>query len=144
MPAIGSFDHPTPRPETRIPFALALLLAARLDMGDIPATNRRATQSGVVIAFVATQVLPWPHRGRLTLDDHGLQCRRELLHVVPVGTRECDRQRDAVGVREQVPLGAEFAAIRRVFAGLIPPFTGADTMALSSDWNRQSMPRRSS
>lgn len=144
MPAIGSFDHPTARPETRIPFALALLLSARLDMGDIRTTNRRATQRRVVIAFVATQVLPWPHRGRLALNDHGLQCRRELLHVVPVGARECDRQRDAVRVREQVPLGAEFATIRRVFAGLIPPFTGADTMAPSSDWNRQSMPRRSS
>ncbi len=100
MPAIGSFDHPTPRPEMQIPFVLALLLAARLDMGDIPTTNRRATQRGIVLAFVATQVLPWPQRGRLAMNDHGLQCRREQLHVVPVGARKGDRQRDAVRVRE--------------------------------------------
>jgi hypothetical protein len=63
---------------------------------------------------------------------------------VPVRTGEGDRQRNAFGVREHVSLGAQFAAIRRVRAGLIPPLTGADTVALSIDWKRQSIPWRSS
>jgi hypothetical protein len=63
---------------------------------------------------------------------------------VAVSAGERDRQRNAVGVREHVPLGAQFASIRRVFSDLIPPLTGAETVALSIDWKRQSIPWRSS
>jgi hypothetical protein len=63
---------------------------------------------------------------------------------VPVGARERSSQRNAVGVRESMAFGAQFAAVCGVFSGLVPPFTGAETVALSSDWKRHSTPRRSS
>jgi hypothetical protein len=63
---------------------------------------------------------------------------------VPVRAGERDGQGNAVRVGEQMAFGAQFAAIRRVFSGLIPPLTGADTVALSINWNRQSIPRSSS
>lgn len=144
MPAIGPFDNPTPGLEMRIVLSLAHFLPARFDVSDVSSAFCRLTQYGVVVALVATQMLAGSLFGRRATNHKSVQGRTELLHVVPIGTREGDRQRDAVRVREHVPFGAEFAAIRRVFAGFIPPFTGAETMAPSSDWNRQSIPFRSS
>jgi hypothetical protein len=63
---------------------------------------------------------------------------------VPVGARERSSQRNAVGVGEVMAFGAQFPAVCGVFSGQIPPLTGAETVALSSDWKRQSMPWRSS
>ena len=144
MPAIGPFNNPTPGLEMRIVLSLVYFLPARFDVGDVSSTFCRPTQYGVVVTLVATQMLAGSMFGRRATDHHGVQGRAELLHVVPIGTRKRDRQRDAVRVREHVPFGAEFAAIRRVFTGLIPPLTGAETMAPSRDWNRQSIPFRSS
>jgi len=144
MPTIRPFDNPAPGPETRVPSALLFFLAARFNMRDIAATLSRPTQLRIVVALVTTEMLARLLVGRRPGDDHDIQSGAELLHVVPIRAREGDRQRDAVGVREQVPLGAQFAPIRGVFAGLVPPLTGAEMMTPSSDWKRQSMPRRSS
>lgn len=144
VPAVGALDHPTASLESRILLPLALLLAASLDVGDVAASRRRSTQLRVVVAFVATQMLARFFLRRKTRNHQGVQRRGELLHVVPVGASERDGQRNALGVGELMPLGAQFAAIRRVFSGLVPPLTGADTVALSIDWKRQSIPWRSS
>ena len=144
VPAIGSFDHPTPGLKSRIVLAFLFFLPARLHVRHVPSTFRRLAQFWIVVSFVATKMLAGPLLRRPTSNDHGVQGRAELLHVVPIRSRERDRQRDAVRVGEQVPLGAQFASIRRVFAGLIPPSTGAETVALSSDWKCQSIPWRSS
>ena len=144
VPAIGPFDHPTPGLESRIVLPFLFFLSSRFDMCDVSPTLRRLAQFGIVVSFVTTKMLAGLGLGRRTSNDHGVQGRAKLLHVVPVGARERDRQRDAVRVGEQVSLGAQFASIRRVFAGLIPPLTGAETVALSSDWKCQSIPWRSS
>ena len=144
MPTIRPFDDPTPGLEARILSTFLFLLAARFDMRDIAATLRRPTQLRVVIALVAAQILARLLSGRRPRDHHRIQGDAELLHVVPVSTREGDRQRDAVAVREEMSLGAQFAPIRGVFSDLIPLFTGAETITPSSDWKRQSMPWRSS
>ena len=144
VPTIRTFDDPTSGFETRVLLAFLLFLAARFDMGDVPATLGRPTQLRVVVALVAAQMLARFLFGRGPRDNHRIKGDAELLHVVPVGARKGDRQRDAVGIREEVSLGAQFAPIRGVFSGLVPPLTGAEMMAPSSDWKRQSMPRRSS
>ena len=143
VPAIAALHDPTASLESRILLPLALLLATRLDVGDVPASRGRVTQLRVVISLVVAQMLLNLLRRR-PRDHQGVQGGAEHLHIVAVGARKRDRQRNAVGVREHVPLGAQFAAIRRVFSGLIPPFTGADTVALSIDWKRQSIPWRAS
>lgn len=144
VPTVRSLHHPPPSLEARILFQFLGFLAARFNMGDVSTSFRRPTQFRIVIAFIATKMLARLGLGRRPRDDNRIQRGAELLHVMPVGARERHRQRDALGVREQVPLGAQFAPIGGVFAGLIPPLTGAETVALSSDWKRQSMPWRSS
>ena len=142
VPAIGSLDDPSTSPESQIAFALHFLLAARFDMREVAATLGRPTQLRIVVALVAAEMLARCLLGRRSPDDHGVESGTEHLHVVPVRARERDRQWDAVGVREIVPLGAQFPAIGRVFSGLVPPLTGAETVAESRDWKRQSIPWR--
>ena len=144
VPAIAAFHDPAASLEARILLPLALLLAARLDVRDVAASCGRATQLRVVVSLVAAQMLVRLLARRRSSNDEGVQRGIELFHVVPVCTGERNGQRNALGVGELMPLGAQFAAIRRVFSGLIPPLTGAETVALSIDWNRQSTPRRSS
>lgn len=144
MPVVGTLDNPAAGFESWICLTFLLLLSARLDMRDVPATPGRPTQLGVVVALVAAQMLARFLLGRRSPDNHGIQRGTEHLHVVPVGARECRGQGNPVGIREVVPLGAQFAAIGGVFSDLVAPFTGAGTMAESSDWNRQSIPLRSS
>ena len=144
MPAVRPFDHPTSGFETRVLLAFLFFLAARLDMRNVAATLGRLTQLRIVVTLVAAQMLARFLSGRGPRNNHRIKGDAKLLHVVPVGSRECNRQRDAVGIRQEVSLGAQFAPIRGVFSGLVPPLTGAEMMTPSSDWKRQSMPRRSS
>jgi len=144
VPTVAAFDHPPASLEPRVALSLPFFLTARLDVGNVPAPRGRATQLWVVVSFIAAQMLVRRLLGRWAPNHDGVQRVVKLFHVVPVRAGEGNRQGDAVGVRERVPLGAQFAAIRRVFSGLIPPLTGADTVALSRDWKRQSMPWRSS
>ena len=146
VPAIGSLDDPAPRSESRIAFALLHFLAARFDMGDVAATRGRAAQLRVVVAFVAAKVLTRFLLGRWSPDDYRVKGGPEPRRagVVPVRARKRDRQWEAVSVREIVPFGAQFSAICWVFSGLVPPLTGAETVAESRDWNCQSIPWRSS
>ena len=144
VPAVATFHNPSSCSVSRISFPLLLFVAARFDVCDVAASRRRPTQLWVVVAFVAAQMLARFFLRRGSRKDHGVQRRGELLHVVPVGASKRDGQRNAVGIRERVPFGAQFAAIRRISSGLVPPGTGADTVALSIDWKRQSIPWRSS
>jgi len=144
MPPIGSLNDPSASFESRIALAFLLFLSARFDVSNVSPTLGRATQLRVVVAFIAAQMLTRFSLGRRSGDHHRIQGGPESLHVVPVGTRECSRQRDTVGIREIVPFGAQFSAIGRVFSSFVAPLTGAETVAESSDWKCQSMPLRSS
>lgn len=144
VPAIGPFNDPSPGLIARILFSFLFFFATRFDMRDVSATVRRPTQRWIVVALVATQMLARLLLGRSTGDHNSVERGAELLHVMGVGARQGHRQRDAVRVREEVALGAQFASIGRVPSHLIPPFTGAETITPSSDWKRQSIPWRSS
>ena len=69
---------------------------------------------------------------------NGVDQRNQLGYVVPVGTRNADGQRDAVAVRDDMVLGAGFAPIGGVRAGLVPPKT-ARTLDESTRARSQSM-----
>ena len=142
VPAVGALHNPAPRLVSRVLSAFPFLLAARLDVGDVAASCSRPAQLRVVISLVAAQMLARLLARRRSSNDEGVQRGIELFHVVPVRTGKRDGQGNAVGVGELMPLGAQFAAICRVRSGLVPPLTGADTVALSNDWNRQSIPLR--
>lgn len=142
VPAVAALHNPAPCLIPRVFLSFFLLLAARLDVGDVPAPQCRTAKLRIVVPLIVAQMLPRFFLGRRARNHDGVQRGAKLFHVVPVRTRECDGQRNAFGVGEHVSLGAQFAAIRRVFSGLIPPGTGADTVALSIDWNRQSIPWR--
>lgn len=144
VPAVAALHNPAPCLVPRVFLSFFLLLATRLDVGNVPAPRRRTAKLRIVVALVVAQMLPRLFLGRRARNHDGVQRGAEHLHVVAVSAGERDRQRNAVGVREHVPLGAQFASIRGVFSGLIPPLTGADTVALSIDWKRQSIPWRSS
>jgi hypothetical protein len=144
VPAIGSLDDPASGLESGIGLAFLFFLATRFDMGDVPSPHRRTTQLRVIVALIATEVLARFALGRGSGHDNRVERGTEHLHVVPVGARECGGQRNAVGVREGMAFGAQFTPVGGVFSGQIPPLTGAETVALSSDWKRQSMPWRSS
>ncbi len=144
VPAIGSLNDPASGLESRIGLAFLFFLATRLDMGNVPATRGRATQLRVIVAFIATEVLARFAFGRGPGYDDRVERGTEHLHVVPVGAREGGGQRNAVGIGKRMAFCAQFTPVRGVLSGQIPPLTGAETVALSSDWKRQSMPWRSS
>lgn len=113
------------------------------DVGDVPASRRRAADLRVVIPLVIAQMLC--HLLERRPSDHDrVERGAEHLHVMSVGAREREGQGNAVGVGQRVPLGSQFAAIGGVFSCLVPPFTGDETVALSIDWKRQSIPLRPS
>lgn len=144
VPVVGTLDDPSAGFESRIVLAFLLFLPARFDVSHVTSTLGRTTQLRVVIALVAAEMLARLLLGRRAGDHHRIQRGAEALHVVPVGARERCGQRDTVGIREVVPFGTQFAPIGGVFSGLVAPFTGAGTVAESSDWKRQSIPLRSS
>lgn len=144
VPAVAAFNGPAPRLESWVLLAFLLLFAAGLDVCDVSSSLGRAAYLGVIVAFVVAEMLAGLSPWRRPPNHDGVQRGIELLHVVPVGASKRDGQWNAVRIGKHMPLGAQFAAIRRVGAGLIPPLTGADTVALSINWNRQSIPRSSS
>jgi hypothetical protein len=95
---------------------------------------------GEVVALVGVQFgwsTPWPSR---TLADcrHGIDQRLQELAVMPVGRRNPQGEGDAIGIDEDVALGARFAAVRWVRPGLFAPLF-AGTLALSTAARSQLM-----
>jgi hypothetical protein len=74
---------------------------------------------------------------RLTYRRNGVNAAQHHSGIVHVGSTLHDRERDACGVDHKMALRARFASIRRVRAGLCPPF-GAGTVNESTDARRQS------
>jgi hypothetical protein len=134
-PGQGSLDHPSVPAE-----ALAALDATSGDARDDRSLAQRLAAVGEVVSLVGVQLgrsPSWPAR---TLADcrHGIDHRFQQLAVVPVGGRDFQGERDAIGIDEDMPLGARLAAVRRVRAGLITPLF-AGTAALSTAARSQLM-----
>ena len=132
VPAITSLNDPPSRLVSRISLALGFFLAARLDVRHVPSPRRAPTNLRIIVTLVVAEVLSHL-AGRWPTQHNSVQRGVEHLHVVPVRARERDGQGNAIGIREGVSLGTQFAPVGRVFSGLVPPLTGAGTVALSID-----------
>lgn len=81
------------------------------------------TAALVVIALVCMQ-LCWPFaRAPLQTCDgrERIHARLKHLGVMPVRSADQNHQRDASGIYDDVPLGAEFASVRGVGARFLAP-----------------------
>ena len=144
VPPVGSLDNPAPGFEMWVPSPFRRFFSSGLDVCDVATARGRVTQLRIVVTFVTTKRLAGFLFRRWAWQNDGIEGGTKLVHVMSIGAGSCDGQRDAVRVGEHVPLGTQFAPVRRVFSRLVPPFTGAETVALSKDWKRQSIPWRSS
>lgn len=140
VPRRGTFDHPAAGWMTLVP---RYFLPAPPDMRRIASHTDRRVDRGEVIAFIQTQMLRMRGSRARPRHDHPIQRLGRRAHIVAVRRRHNHRQRGAALIRQRVAFGAEFAAIRRIGAGLGPP-NGALTMALSRACQRQPMPWRRS
>ena len=141
MPAVRPLDHPAVR------FLSGLLRkgghATMWDVCDVTSPLCRESDVVKVITLIGTQVLFNDPRRR-PADDHRIQRRSELDLIVDIGPREYYSKRNSLTIDDEVAFRAELTAIGRIFARFIPPFTGAETVTLSSDCHSQSMPLQSS
>ncbi len=141
VPAVGSFDDPSPR-------LLASNRAGESGLSPAPnvwpdaASARLAFGLLVVVPFVQAEVLRTSGPSRCTQRNR-VERPSDHMHVVGIGPRERNRQRDTLAVGQDVAFCAEFCAIGRIGTREIPPF-GALTLALSSDAQSHSMPTLSS
>ena len=120
--------------------ALACLDATPGDAGrDAPHTALPAA-AGVVEGLVGVQLAGTPPRAATAAradGRDGIEGRGEYAAVVAVRSAQCDAERSAAGVRDQVSLRARLAAVGRVRADLRAPLF-AGTLALSSaNWKRR-------
>jgi hypothetical protein len=143
-PGQGALDHPAVPTQ-----ALAALHPAPRDARDYPPPAAGAAATAVVIAFVGVQLARPLARASDALPDrrHGVEQGLEEPAVVDVRGAEQERERDAAGVHEHVPLGARLAAVGRARADALAPLFAANE-ALSSEQRPKSIafarPRRSS
>ena len=81
---------------------------------------------GFVLRFVLGFVLRFVLR--FVLDQRGVEQLAQLLHVVPIGSRDHNRQRHTGSIGQEVALGAALAAVGGVAPGglrlSLDPFFG--------------------
>jgi len=141
VPTVRALDHPT---VSFLPGLLGERIHSTIgDVRDVTSSFRREPNVVKVITLVCAQMLFDDARGG-PVDDHRIQRRSELGLIMVVGSREDYPKRDSLTIDDKVTFCAELTTIGRVFARFIPPFTGAETVTLSSDCHFQSMPLRSS
>ena len=140
VPAVGPFDDPAARLATHA--AEEWLLASSSYVGDDAANTNLAFRVRVVEAFVQAEVRRPPRPARRTKHD-GVERRAGHPLVVDVRSGDLDGDRHAARVGQDMAFCAEFCAIGRIGARVVPPF-GAFTLALSSEHHFKSTPTRSS
>ena len=139
-PTVSALDHPSTRPVPRHhPFRYSLLSSAD-NLGGISPRCHKLPYFRVVVSFVQAQVLPllW---GRLRPWDHcGLHCRPQKLHVMPIGSIHCHRDRDPLTLGQQAAFGTTLAAVCRIRPSTLTPPRGALVMAPSIACHSHSKP----
>src|SRR6266850_5940509 len=137
VPAVGAFDDPASRLAPHAPEQRRLSASADV-RDDAPLANGRFGIE-VIVALVQAQ-MPEATRATRSAQDDGVEHVGHQPFVVDVGPGDHGRHRHPASVRENVSLHAEFAAVRRIAAGVAPPL-GALTVALSSEDQSQRRPR---
>ena len=107
-PSMASLHHPAARLLLRIAFlALCLALAAHY-MRDVVVGQDDLQGGFTSVARICTQLLAAPLSRRGALDQARRQHSLKLHHIVCVGSRHDEGQRDATPVHQQVELAALF------------------------------------
>ena len=140
VPGSGTLDDPA---ASRVASGPRQILTSVPHMRRVATRLHRRCNLGEIVPFVHAQMLRCIRGGTWPTNGYAIQGRRRGFHVVTVGRGHYDGQRDAALVGQRVPLRAALAAVRRIGACFSPP-NGALTMTLSSDCQRQPMPRSSS
>src|SRR6516225_5325383 len=111
-PRRRALDNPTEDPQTAAMFSVLTCQSGT----DTAAPQ--GTPMGLRIISPVTEENVGPPARVADLAAHlrnGVHDVKQLADVVPVGTRDRHRQRDAMTIGDQVVLGARLAAIRRVW-----------------------------
>lgn len=134
-PTEAAFHHPAGVAQAASMFGIA---PGQHRLNATPSQLR--AMSGGVIGPIALHALGSTSRVTALASDRGnpIHQRQQLSHVVTIGRREGDDQRDALRVREDVVFRARFAAIGRIRSGVEPPFS-ARTEPLSTTPRDQSI-----
>jgi len=141
VPAVGSLDDP----------AASLLAADRSGERRLASTPdvrfdvaflRVALRLRVVVSLVEAEIVRHsPSIG--SAQDDRVERTSDHVHVMDVGARQRDAERNTSSIRQYMAFRAEFRAIRGVGPSEPPPF-GAFTETLSREAHAQSMPTCSS
>jgi hypothetical protein len=75
----------------------------------------------VIVPFVQAESLRILFRRLRAICLQFFQCLRGKLHVMAIRAINHDAERNTIAINKQTSLGAIFAAIRRIWAGLFPP-----------------------
>ena len=140
VPAVGPFDDPAARLATHA--ADQRLFPSSSDVRDDAADTDLAFGVRVVEALVQAEV-GRPTRAARRAKHDGVERRAGHPFVVDVRSGNLDGDRHTARVGQDMAFCAEFCAIGRIGAGVVPPF-GAFTLALSSEHHFRSTPTRSS
>src|SRR5579884_3717664 len=134
-PGHGALDHPTDTPQT----LAALDADARNAIRDAAAAQVRVAARDVVglVGMHLLRALTGPSARALDGPDT-VERRLEVDRIVAVGRAQQGVEREAGAVDHNVALRARFRAIRRILAGLWPPFL-ARMLALSTQARLQSI-----
>jgi hypothetical protein len=134
QPRSGALHYPAvaPQPLARVnlPPRYAWLYASAAKL---------LAQGSRVVCLVRVQLRGAPSRSasHLTYRLNGVNAAQHHPRIVHVGSALHDRQRDAFGFDHKMTLRARFPSIRRIRAGLHPPF-GAGTVNESTEARLQS------
>uniref|UniRef100_C5CKH2 Uncharacterized protein n=1 Tax=Variovorax paradoxus (strain S110) TaxID=543728 RepID=C5CKH2_VARPS len=115
---VGAFDHPAVAPQTTI-----ALDASSSDAVFDASAFEVGTASRVVVTFVRVEFFGPPARPS-TRDAHRRQGVDQFLEdhrIVTVRSSDSEDQRDALTVRDEVALAAQFAPVRGVGPRVRPP-----------------------
>jgi len=141
QPTQSAFDNPTVHTETAAVFAVALGQNG-LDVAIAKCSPMRLRVIGSV-TLDALRTATWSPRFA-SYRRYGINQRKQLGHVMPIGCRKSRCQRNALGIGEHMVFRALFAAIRRIGPRVRPPKiarTDAES-TIARDQSILSAPRR--
>lgn len=140
VPAVGPLDDPAARLATHT--ADERLFASPSNVWNDAPIADLSFGIRVVEALVQAEVRR-PTRSAWCAEHDSVERRAGHPLVVDVRSGDLDGDRDAARVGQDMAFCAEFCAIGRIGARVVPPF-GAFTLALSSEHHFRSTPTRSS
>ena len=127
-PTEGPLHHPAVNAQSAAVFGAAF----RQHRPDVALTELQPMPVRIVRAIALYLVRPTP--GMTDLARHGrngVHQRQQLRHIMPIGPRQDERERNALGVGKQVVFATQFPSIRGIRPRFRPPKT-ARTLALSA------------